>query len=342
MNDKHTLKLGKKIAILGTGAMATAIAKTLYDSGQNNIHMYGIDEKEIADLANGKNEKYFPNTHFPPFITSNNLQVVVENAEYIVVAVPSQAISVLLEKSKDYIKTNNKRVLFINVAKGFYPNSHLSIHEGMSKLFKGFKLVRGVVSLIGPSFAREIVLEYPTTISAVTKKHKHAEEVAKLISNDYMRIYIQTDVIGAEVGAAYKNILALASGICEGLGYEMNTRAAILTRGVAEMVKFNKFMGGKKETLYGLTGVGDLILTASSTQSRNFTFGKSFVKEGSEKIKNNKITVEGLEALKVVSQIGKENKLDLPIAYALYDSMFLEKPIKTVINELWVRDFKQE
>lgn len=342
MNEKNFEKFGKKIGILGTGAMATAIAKMLYDSGQTNIHMYGIDEKEISDLKNGMNTKYFQDTKLPSFQTSNNLEEVISNAEYIVVAVPSQVISSLLEKCKGYIKNNIAKTMIINVSKGFYPNSHISIHEGVEKLFKGIKTIKGVVSLIGPSFAREIVLEYPTTISAVTRKKAHAEEVAKLMSNDYIRIYIQTDVIGAEVGAAYKNILALASGICDGLGYEMNTRAAILTRGVAEMVKFNKYMGGKKETLYGLTGVGDLILTASSTQSRNYSFGKKFVVEGPEVVKANKITVEGLEALKVVYQIGKENKLDLPIAYALYDSIFIEKPIKNVIHNLWERDFKQE
>ncbi len=329
-----------KIAIIGSGALGTALAKVLVDAGSTNIMIYGIDEDEIAELSKGFNTKYFPNSiDFPKFNASTNIEEVLMDASFVVIAVPSVAMPVVFPQ---IVGTLNSEVLIVNGSKGFYPGTQQSLHEKMEELSKGHEFVRGVVSLIGPSHAEEIVLEMPTTISSVNKKYELCREVQELFSNEYFRIYTQTDVKGAEVGAAYKNVLAIASGMVDGLGFGINTVAALLTRGMAEMARFNKAMKGKKETIMGLTGLGDLIVTATSNLSRNYTFGKNMAIQGKKKALSSKATIEGLAALDVIYQIGKDKELELPIVNFLYQVVHGNLEPKDFIRNFWGRDLKAE
>ncbi len=329
-----------KIAIIGSGALGTALAKVLFDSGSENITIYGIDEQEVSDLSKGMNTKYFPNSiKLPEFNTTTDLSVALDEAMYVVIAVPSVAFPIVFPQ---IVGTLNSEVLLINGSKGFYPGTQSSLHEHVSDLTKSNDLVRGVVSLIGPSHAEEIVLEMPTTIAAVNKKEIMCEEVQNLFSNKYFRVYSQTDVKGAEVGAAYKNVLAIASGMVDGLGFGINTVAALLTRGMAEMARFNKVMKGKKDTIMGLTGLGDLIVTATSDLSRNYTFGKNLAVEGKKKALASTMTIEGLSALKVIYEIGKEKEIDLPIVNFLYGIVYKELEPNDFITKFWDRELKSE
>lgn len=325
--------MNNKIAIIGSGAMATAVAKVLTDTSKvnPNIVIYGVNQEELNELSQGMNSKYFPNSiKLPKFTTSSNMTEVVKGAKYIILAVPSKTMDVVVA---EVLGSINSETLLINVAKGFFPRTKLSVHEGIIEVTKHNDFIRGVVSLIGPSHAEEIVMQVPTALSAVSKHTNLNEEVQKLFSNSYFKVYSQKDVKGAMAGAAYKNVLAIASGMASGLGFGINTTAALLTRGLSEMARFNKSQGGKKETIMGLTGIGDLIVTATSDLSRNFSFGKEFVKNGEVVIKKNS-TVEGLVAIDYIQEIAKEKNLDLPIVFFLYGVIHGKKKVEDFKTEL--------
>ena len=328
-----------KITMIGSGALATAIAKVLYHAGNENITIYGVDQTELNDLKNGSNSRYFPNSvELPNFETTSDLNKALDGASYVFMAVPSKFIDVAFAKVLGSI---NSEVLIINGTKGFFPDTEMSVHEGLKEKSKSVKNVRGVVSLIGPSHAEEIVLSVPTVVSAVCKDETLAKEVQGLFKCDFFKTYIQTDVKGAEVGAAYKNVLAIISGMAKGLGFGINTNAALLTRGLAEMARLNKALGGKPETIMGLTGIGDLIVTATSELSRNFTFGMNFAKEGKKALETN-ITVEGLSALDIIYKIAVSRKLDLPIVLNLYECIHKTHDPKKLVDKLWQREDKSE
>ncbi len=328
-----------KITIIGSGAMATATSKILYDSGNKNIIIYGIDNNELKELNNGKNIKYFPlNSKIPNFKTTTNLKKALNNSSYVVLAIPSQFIDNVYQK---ILKLLNSNVVIISVVKGFYPNTNYSIHEGLKKKSINNNFVKGIISLIGPSHAEEIVKETPTIIAVVGENINLLKNIQKIFYCSYFKTYRQTDIKGAGIGAAYKNILAIASGISSGLGYGINTTAALLTRGIAEMIRFNDFIGGKKDTIIGLTGIGDLIVTAMSDLSRNFSFGKEFIKNKKNAL-NSKKTIEGLVALKHLYNFSKNQKIHLPIVKILYESIFKNKNPKDLLEKFWKTNFKKE
>ena len=321
-----------KITIIGSGAMGTAMAKVLYDSGNHNIMIYGIDKGELEELKQGKNSKYFPEKiNLPKFKTTLNLKDALKDSKYVVLVIPSKFMDKIMSQILENISS---KVLLINASKGFYPQTTQALHTGIKTVTADNELIRGVVSLIGPSHAEEIVQETPTIIDVVDQDVKLCQEVKRLFSTKYFKTYIQTDVIGAEVGAAYKNVLAIASGMSSGLGYGINTLAALLTRGLAEMRRFNEKMGGKTETIIGLTGIGDLIVTATSDLSRNFTFGKQFALKGKEALKTKK-TVEGLTALKIIYDISKKENLYLPIVDYIYNVLFSDYKLDGIVVSLW-------
>lgn len=326
----------KNITIIGSGALGSAFANVLFDANpKNNILIYGIDEKELQDIEKGRNTKYFNDIVFNKFKTSNDLNFALKAADYIVLALPSIAIDSVI---KSIEKNIEKEVLIINGCKGFYPNTKLPLHEGILDKIKSNKKIRGLVSISGPSFAIEIIKKSLTSVAAIGYDKNQTIEVQKLFNNSYFKLYIQNDVIGSEVGGIYKNILAIGSGILNQLGYKINTLASYLTRGTKEMATFNKFMGGKEKTIYGLTGLGDLILTATDTNSRNFQFGMSFIK----KEINKNATVEGLTALKIVEKIRSENNLNLPICLALYNIIYNNSNVELEIQKLWNNNEDEE
>ena len=204
--------------------------------------------------------------------------------------------------------------------------------------------LKAVVSLIGPSHAEEVVKRLLTVVNAVSEDEESAEAIQKLFSNDYFRVYRNTDVIGAEIGVALKNVMAIASGILEGMGQGVNARAALMTRGLAEMERYGVAFGAKPETFLGLDGVGDLIVTCTSTLSRNFTAGYEIGKDGSAEnfFKTNKRTVEGIFACKVVYEEAKKHNIDMPITNAVYGVLYEGKKPQDAIVSLMKRDLKSE
>ncbi|MGL5590850.1 MAG: NAD(P)H-dependent glycerol-3-phosphate dehydrogenase [Metamycoplasmataceae bacterium] len=328
-----------KIAIIGSGALGTAFSNILQDSNFKNLIVYGIDEQELSELKMGKNTKYFKNNEvIYPVKTTNNLKDAIKDAKYIALALPSIVIPNILDQIKENI---NSEVLIISGSKGFYPGTDFGLHKGIDQKIKGISNIRGVVSILGPSYAEEMVKKGFTTVASVSDSLELCEEVQQMFSNSYFKIYTQTDVIGAEAGGIYKNILAIASGMLTEYGFKINTTAAFITRGVHELSIFNKYLGGKPETIMGLTGLGDLILTSMSDLSRNYTFGRLFVRD-KEKALASSMTLEGLNAIKIVEKIRIREKLDLPIVKCLYQILYNDLDLSDSINNLWGRKFKSE
>lgn len=331
--------MNNKVLIIGSGALGSSFANMLIDAKCQNVLVYGIDNEELNDLKNGQNTKYFGSEiKFNKINVTNNFDDAIKNATHVVLAVPSIALTNIIN---DIIEKCNKEILIINGCKGFYPNEENSIHSGIEKRIKHHSKIRGCVTIAGPSFASEIIQKSMTTICAISNNIELAKEVQNMFHTYYFKLYTQTDVIGAEIGGIYKNILAIGSGMMFALGYKINTIASYLTRGMKEMKTFNEFMGGKTETIYGLTGLGDLILTATDSNSRNYSYGKNFVLNNGN-IKNNNITLEGLTALSVVEKIRVKNKIYLPICESLYKIIYEKKDIDEEINNLWNKDLKRE
>lgn len=333
MNDK-------KITIIGSGALGTAFSNVLFDAGHKNIIVYGIDEKELSELKIGKNSKYFKDDKLSihPVNTTKNIKEALDGTSYIIIALPSTIIPVVINQIKENI---NSKVLIISGSKGFYSGTDDPLHKGIEINTEKNPNIRGVVSILGPSYAEEIVAKSLTIVASVSSSKEFCEEVQSLFSTPYFKIYTQTDVIGAEAGGIYKNILAIASGMLTEYGFKINTTAAFITRGVHELSIFNKYLGGKPETIMGLTGLGDLILTSMSDLSRNYTFGRNFVKD-KEKALSSSVTLEGINAIKIVEKIRIKQKLDLPIVECLFKILYENLDLNKSIYTLWDRGLKSE
>lgn len=328
-----------KIRVLGTGSWGTALAQTAADNG-NDVMMWGIDQKEVDDIQyNHRNSKYFDVPVSEKVHATMDLNCI-RGADVILAAVPVKALESVLKQAVE--KIDNQPII-INVAKGFHPDTHERLSVVIKRVVPEEKR-SAVVSLIGPSHAEEVIIRKLTVVNAVSENEEAAEKIQNLFSNDYFRVYRNTDVIGAEVGVAIKNIMAIASGILEGIGQGDNARAALMTRGLAEMTRYGVAQGGHAETYLGLDGVGDLIVTCTSYHSRNFMAGLQIGKEGSAEnfLKENTKTVEGVLACKVVHDEAHRQHIDMPITDEVYAVLYEGETPDQAVKNLMGRALKPE
>lgn len=329
-----------KAVILGSGSWGTGIAQVLADNN-HDVTMWGIVEDEVKDInENHRNSKFFENVELNDKIKASTDISVVEGSDVIVLSVPTIAIESVCKQVTPFLK---KKTIVVNTSKGFHPETN----ERMSCVIRASipeDKLSSVVSLIGPSHAEEVVQRLLTTICAVSLNEEDAKFVQQNFSNEYLRIYTGNDEIGSENGVAIKNAIAVASGVLAGIGYGDNTRAALITRGLTEMIRFGTAMGGKFETFMGLTGIGDLIVTCTSVHSRNFQAGYEIGRANSAKVfwENNKKTVEGIRTAKVVHELALKHNISMPITDEIYKVLYEGKePIQSA-KDLMVRDLKAE
>ena len=316
-----------RTVVIGSGSWGTALAQVLQDNHQE-VLVYGVAEAEVNDInENHKNSKYFGDVELNPELKATTDIQCVKGADIVLLAVPTIAIETII----------------INVSKGFHPETNERMSEVIRRCIDKDKL-SSVVSLIGPSHAEEVVIRLLTTIDAISLNNEDAVTVQNLFSNQYLRIYTGNDEIGSELGVAIKNVMAIASGILSGLGYQDNTRAALITRGLQEMIRYGVHFGGQQKTFMGLTGIGDLIVTCTSVHSRNFEAGYQIGKENSVEnfFKNNTKTVEGVRTAKIVHRVAKENGIDMPICEEVYQILFNGKLPSECAQDLMIRDLKKE
>lgn len=329
-----------KTVIVGSGSWGTALAQVLVDNGQD-VLVYGIEENEVNDInVNHRNSKYFEDVELNPALKATTDISCVQDADIVLLAVPTIAIEPICQQINPLLK---KKTIIINVSKGFHPTTNERMSEVIRRCIDEDKL-SSVVSLIGPSHAEEVVIRLLTTIDAVSLNEEDAKTVQHLFSNNYLRIYTGDDEVGSELGVAIKNVMAIASGIIAGLGYHDNTRAALITRGLQEMIRYGTYFGGRAETYIGLTGVGDLIVTCTSVHSRNFQAGYQIGKENSVEnfLANNKKTVEGVRTAKIVHNVATKHNISMPICEEVYQILYEGKEPKTCTNNLMLRELKKE
>lgn len=331
-----------KISVLGSGSWGTALAEVLAENG-NDVLLYGNKPEQINEINSlHKNTFYLDKNITLSHRIKGTLDIkeAVEDADYLVVSIPTVAIREVLNQVNEVL---NRPVVIINTAKGFDTEKKIRLSELIREVIEPNKLI-GVVSLIGPSHAEEVIVKDLTCVCAVSTNIELSMEVARIFSNDYFRVYGNDDEIGSEIGAAMKNAIAIASGILEGLKYGANARAALCSRGLAEIVRFGTYFGGRAETFLGLTGVGDLAVTCYSFYSRNFTAGYEIGKadDASEFLKNNTKTVEGIRTIEVIYQIANEKNIKLPVITALFDVIYKNLKPSIVVKNLMVRPIKKE
>ncbi|MBU8696280.1 NAD(P)H-dependent glycerol-3-phosphate dehydrogenase [Bacillus pumilus] len=326
----------KKISVLGAGSWGTALALVLADN-HHDVHMWG-HRQELIDQINEKHENhdYLPDVALPASIkATTDMKQALEGTDAIIVAVPTKAIREVLKQANELITS---KVPFVHVSKGIEPDTLLRISQMIEQEVPDEKR-EAVVVLSGPSHAEEVGLRHPTTVTVSSENIEAAQFVQDLFMNNNFRVYTNPDVIGVEIGGALKNIIALAAGITDGLGYGDNAKAALITRGLAEIARLGTKMGGNPLTFAGLTGVGDLIVTCTSVHSRNWRcgnlLGKGYKLE--EVLEKMGMVVEGVRTTKGAYQLSKEYKVSMPITEALYHVLFEGKKVDDAVESLMAR-----
>lgn len=328
----------EKITIIGGGSWGSAIANSLAEKGEDAC-LY-IMEKQQYDLVvkTKTNPQYLKDFTFSNHLKfSNDFNKSVEEATVLIIAVPTNAVRSVLEQIK---KLNVSPRTLVNLAKGLEQNTHLRISEIANEILPEFPFV----ALNGPSHAEEVAKNLPTTLVACSENHSEAVKIEKLFSTETLRIYYQDDLVGVEMGAALKNIIALAAGLTDGLQFGDNTKAALMTRGIHEITKLGIQMGAKPQTFLGLTGIGDLIVTCTSLHSRNRNFGYLIGqgKSVEEAMKIVDMVVEGYKTTKSAYELSQEVGVEMPITEKLYDVLYKGEDPKIAVMELMTRRSKHE
>ncbi len=328
------------ISIIGGGAWGTTLALALSDN-KHNVLIRDINELFVNKINNEHSHPYF-NVELPHDIKATlSLEEALNHSKYIVLCVPTKAMRNVLMEIKPLL---NEKKLFINVSKGIEPDTSYRISEVVSDVIPE-EFIEGFVALSGPSHAEELIKRKLTSLVAASTNNDAAIMVQKIFSNEqYLRVYTSDDVIGVETGGAIKNAIAIVSGIASGLDLGENARAFLITRGLKEIVMIITALGGKLHTAYGLSGVGDLIVTASSMNSRNFQCGLRIGQGMSvdEAIGDIAQSVEGVRAILAAHEIAVKYDLDLPIIELAYKLVINEISAKDAVSILLSRSLKSE
>ena len=329
------------VTVLGAGSWGTALAMVLSDN-QHQVKLW-THRKEHADEINRTriNPQYLPETKLPDNIqVFHELKDALQNSEIVVVAVPSKAVREVLRK---YIQVSDSAKTFVHVCKGIEPETLKRISEIIVEEMPP-RLMKDLVVLSGPSHAEEVALRQPTTVAVSSESMDAAKRIQDLFMNEHFRVYTNPDMIGVEMGGALKNIIALAAGISDGLGFGDNAKAALMTRGLAEIARLGTTMGANPLTFSGLTGIGDLIVTCTSQLSRNWRTGNLLGKgkKLDEILQEMGQVVEGVRTTKAAYQLSQKYQVPMPITTSLYRVLFENKNPKEEVSKLMNRNKTHE
>ena len=327
------------ISFLGCGSWGGALGDVLSRKGipvtfwhrnPNTVDQIQKTRKHylVEDLEFSKNVKF-----------TNDISFAINSSRIIVIAIPSQSVRKLLTENNSIF--SNKKII-VTVSKGIEVDSLMTMSEVINDIYG--KSYKRTVVLSGPSHAEEVVKKFPTTLVASSRNESASKTVQSLFSNEYLRTYLNADVKGVEIGGAMKNVMAIAAGICDGINYGDNSKAALMTRGMTEIIRLGKKMGAKGKTFRGLSGFGDLIVTCLSQHSRNRKVGQA-IGEGeslSSIKKRMKMVAEGVLTTKSVHQLRLKYDLEMPIHEAMYEILFQGKNPKDSVSELMNRKLSNE
>ncbi len=327
-----------KVAIIGAGSWGIALSVVLYNNG-HEVTVWSVIREEI-DMLREKHEHVdkLPGVRLPnDMIFTTDLKEACSDKDALVLAVPSPFTRSTAHSMKDCVSDGQ---LIVSVAKGIEEDTLMTLSQIIKEEIPQCR----VAVLCGPSHAEEVGKLIPTTLVAGADNKDTAGYVQNLFMNEKLRVYTSSDVLGMELGASLKNVVALAAGIADGLGYGDNTKAALITRGIAEISRLGVKMGGKLETFGGLTGIGDLIVTCASMHSRNRRAG-ILIGQGKtmdEAMKEVKMVVEGVYSAKAAKALGEKYEVDLPIIDQVNEILFNNKPAADAVRDLMLRDRRDE
>ena len=330
-----------KVSVLGAGGWGTTLGILLHYNG-HDVTLWEY-RKSYANKLNKKRENVdlLPGIKIPKEIKiTNNLEESTTNQHLIVLAVPSQFLRGAVKKIKFQ---NIKETILVSVAKGIEKNTLLTMSQMLKDVYPLLEDEQiGVLS--GPSHAVEVAKRIPTTVTAASTSLDTAKTIQAAFTTSYFRVYSSTDILGVELGGAFKNVIAIGAGIIDGAKFGDNTKAAIMTRGVAEISRLGVAMGARPETFAGLSGMGDLIVTCMSRHSRNRYVGEQIGagKKLKQVLKSMEMVAEGVETSRSASQLAKKHNVETPITNEVYKILFEDKdPIKAT-TDLMTRDMKTE
>ena len=329
-----------KICVIGSGGWGIALTILLHKNG-HDLTIWSFDKREAEELKTTReNKTKLPNILLPEDIkVTDDLKEAVDNKDVLILAVPSKAIRSVSKSLKDIIKDNQ---IIVNVAKGLEEDTLETMTDIIEEELKGKKTQVAVLS--GPSHAEEVGKGIPTTCVVSAHNKELTLYLQNIFMNPSFRVYTSPDMLGIEIGGALKNVIALAAGIADGLNYGDNTKAALITRGIKEIASLGVAMGGEQSTFYGLTGLGDLIVTCASMHSRNRRAG-ILLGQGKtldEAIKEVNMVVEGVYSAKSALMAAKKYNVEIPIIEQVNAVLFENKNAAEAVNELMIRDKKLE
>ena len=328
----------KKVSVIGAGSWGSALAVLLANNG-HEVTLWTHDPHEIEMLSTKREQQEkLPGVKLPDNIAIEaDLETALTDEDVVVMAVPSPVVRTVAKQMSPFVKDGQ---IIVNVAKGIEDVTYKTLSDIIEEEIPNAE----VCVLSGPSHAEEVGIGIPTTVVIGAKNKKTAEMLQDVFMNKVFRVYTSSDIIGIELGGALKNVIALAAGTVDGLGYGDNTKAALMTRGIAELTRLGEAMGGKPETFSGLTGVGDLIVTCTSVHSRNrkagYLMGKGMTAD--EAMKEVKMVVEGVYSAKAALGLAKKCNVSVPIVEEVNRVLFENADPKEEVSNLLLREKKQE
>ncbi|WP_161878375.1 NAD(P)H-dependent glycerol-3-phosphate dehydrogenase [Alkalibacterium sp. MB6] len=329
------------IAVLGAGSWGSALANVLFENG-HQVTLWTRDEKQCEEInTDHTNQHYLPGFTFPKKLkATTDLSEAVREVNVVLFVIPTKGIRQL---SKQVNELLDRKVTVIHASKGLEETSYKRLSEVISEEMSN-EVVKGIVALSGPSHAEEVIAKDLTTITAASTNLEAAALVQSLFINDYFRVYTNTDIIGVEIGAALKNIIALGAGVIAGLGYGDNAKAGLVTRGLAEISRLGIELGAEPLTFMGLSGVGDLIVTCTSPHSRNWRAGY-LIGQGKPVdtvLSDMGMVVEGIFTTKAAYELARTHAIDMPITEAVYRVVYEKADVEYVVLNLMQREGKAE
>ena len=328
----------RRVTVLGDGGWGTCLAILLSERG-HSVTLWGAFPEYVAEMARRReNLKFLPGAKIPSSVKlTAKIPEALTDPEAIIVAVPSQY---LREVLKGCGGAGWERALTVSVVKGIEPETLLRMSELIAELVP----VRRLAVLSGPTISYEVARRIPTTAVAASQDAAAAREVQELLNSEQFRIYTAPDVIGVELGGALKNVIAIACGVADGLGFGTNTKAGLATRGLVEMARLGTAMGADAKTFSGLSGLGDLITTCFSPHSRNRSVGEKLGKGMplAEVIRGMEQVAEGIATAQSAYTLSRKHRVEMPIASAVYEVLYEGKPPQEAVRDLMLRDPKAE
>ncbi|MCX7885672.1 MAG: NAD(P)H-dependent glycerol-3-phosphate dehydrogenase [Verrucomicrobiae bacterium] len=327
-----------KVAVIGTGGWGTALAVLLHENGCS-VRLWSRLEEEVEPiLAARENRLFLPGVKIPEAIVVTLDEVdALSRADMVVLAVPSHGMREVCRRLKPFVP---RKAILVHVTKGLENETAKRMSEVIAE-----ELGReDVVALSGPSHAEEVACGVPTAVVVASRDHKLAVRVQEVFMNEYFRVYWHDDLVGVELGGAMKNVVALAAGVCDGIGFGDNTKAALCTRGLAEMVRLGVACGARAETFAGLSGMGDLMVTAFSRHSRNRAFGERLGRgeTAGQILASTRSVAEGVRTVRSVCQLADRYGVEMPISREVYAILYAGKSPKQAVRDLMGREAKPE